>query len=46
MDYEKYIEKDILEKYEFYNYGHALEILCDAFRRNGRNCRTACGVCG
>ena len=31
MDYEKYIEKDILEKYEFYNYGHALEILCDAF---------------
>ena len=31
MDFEKYIDKDILEKFEFYNYGHALEILHDAF---------------
>lgn len=31
MNDEKYIDKDILEKYEFYNYGHALEILHDAF---------------
>lgn len=28
---EKYTDPDILHKYEFYNYGHALEILYDAF---------------
>lgn len=28
---EKYTDPDILYKYEFYNYGHALEILYDAF---------------
>ncbi|MDO4266784.1 MAG: BglII/BstYI family type II restriction endonuclease [Eubacteriales bacterium] len=31
MDYEKYLDKDLLSKFEFYNYGHALEILHDAF---------------
>ena len=31
MDFERYIDRDILEKFEFYNYGHALEILHDAF---------------
>lgn len=31
MDFERYIDKDILDKFEFYNYGHALEILHDAF---------------
>lgn len=31
MDLEKYIDRDILDKYEFHNYGHALEILHDAF---------------
>lgn len=31
MDLEKYIAKDIINKFEFYNYGHALEILHDAF---------------
>lgn len=31
MDLEKYIDKDILDKFEFHNYGHALEILHDAF---------------
>lgn len=31
MDLEKYIDKELLEKFEFYNYGHALEILHDAF---------------
>ncbi len=31
MDLQRYIRKNILHKFEFYNYGHALEILCDAF---------------
>jgi len=31
LDLEKYIAKDIINKFEFYNYGHALEILYDAF---------------
>lgn len=31
MDFEKYIDRDIFNKFEFYNYGHALEILHDAF---------------
>ena len=31
MDLEKYIDSDLLERFEFYNYGHALEILHDAF---------------
>lgn len=26
-----YLEQGLTEKYEFYNYGHALEILCNAF---------------
>lgn len=31
MRLENYIDEDILNKFEFYNYGHALEILYDAF---------------
>ena len=31
MDIEKYIDNDLLNRFEFYNYGHALEILHDAF---------------
>ncbi len=31
MDYSKYITDDVLFKYEFYNYGHALEILNGSF---------------
>ena len=31
MDFKKYIDSDLLNKFEFYNYGHALEILHDAF---------------
>ena len=31
MDIEKYIDSDLLDRFEFYNYGHALEILHDAF---------------
>lgn len=31
MELEKYISEDILDRFEFYNYGHALEILHDAF---------------
>lgn len=31
MDIEKYVDSYLREKFEFYNYGHALEILCDAF---------------
>ena len=31
MNEEKYIDKELLEKYEFYNYNHALEILTQAF---------------
>lgn len=29
MNYEKYIDRDIMGKYEFYNYGHALENYMD-----------------
>ena len=31
MDVSNYIEADLLNKFEFHNYGHALEILHDAF---------------
>lgn len=31
MGIEKYIDNDLLSRFEFYNYGHALEILHDAF---------------
>ena len=31
MDYEKYISPDILHKYEYQDYGHALEILHESF---------------
>ncbi len=31
INFVKYIDKDILRKYEFHSYGHALEILHDAF---------------
>ena len=38
---QKYIDVDILTKLEFYNYGHALEILhdaCPAERRELQEC--------
>lgn len=31
MELERYIDRELLDKFEFYNYGHALEILCEAF---------------
>ena len=31
MQIENYVDSDLLEKFEFRNYGHALEILHDAF---------------
>ncbi len=31
MDLEKYVDIDLLSKFEFFNYGHALEILSEAF---------------
>ena len=31
MNYDKYIDPDIIEKFEYYNYGHALEILHESF---------------
>ncbi len=31
MEIEKYIDERIKSKFEFYNYGHALEILHNAF---------------
>lgn len=31
MQFENYIDADLLKKFEFRNYGHALEILHDAF---------------
>lgn len=31
METSKYIRNELLKKYEFHNYGHALEILCEAY---------------
>ena len=31
MEFEKYIDSDLLARFEFHSYGHALEILHDAF---------------
>ena len=31
MDIKSYIPEDLLEKYEFHNYNHALEIITQAF---------------
>ncbi len=31
MELDRYIDKDIIARFEFYNCGHALEILYDAF---------------
>lgn len=31
QDYREYVDGDLLERFEFYNYGHALEILSKAF---------------
>ncbi len=36
MKFDEYIDDDILTKFEFYNYGHALEILHDAFYEEWR----------
>lgn len=30
-DFSRYVRPSLLEKFEFQNYGHALEILCEAF---------------
>lgn len=32
MNLEEYIDSDLLEKYEFHNYNHALEIITQSFR--------------
>lgn len=32
MSFEQYIDSDLNRKYEFYNYGHALEILHESFQ--------------
>lgn len=34
---ERYIQKELLNKFEFYNYGHALEILSEAFPEEWRD---------
>lgn len=31
MELEKYLDSDLLAKFEFHNYGHALEILHESF---------------
>lgn len=31
MTIEKYIDLDLLDRFEFYDYGHALEILHESF---------------
>ena len=31
MPIENYVDADLSEKFEFHSYGHALEILLDAF---------------
>ena len=31
MDIRDYIEEDLLERFEFYNYNHAIEIITQAF---------------
>ena len=31
MQIEEYVSPDLLEKFEFYNYNHALEIITQAF---------------
>lgn len=36
MQIERYVDTDLLEKFEFYSYGHALEILHDAFPEEWR----------
>lgn len=36
MQIGKYVDTDLLEKFEFYSYGHALEILHDAFPEEWR----------
>ena len=36
MQFENYIDADLLKKFEFRNYGHALEILHDAFPEEWR----------
>ena len=36
MQFENYIDADLLKKFEFRNYGHAWEILHDAFPEEWR----------
>ena len=37
MQPEHYLDTELLEKYEFYNYNHALEILTEAFPEEWSN---------
>ena len=37
MDIRDYIEEDLLERFEFYNYNHALEIITQAFPEEWSN---------
>lgn len=37
MDIRDYIEEDLLEKFEFYNYNHAVEIITQAFSEEWNN---------
>lgn len=38
---EKYIDQDILFKYEYFDYGHALEILHESFPEEWKEVQTA-----
>ena len=40
---KKYIDSDILSKYEFFDYGHALEILHESFPEEWREIQVALG---
>lgn len=40
-DYSKYINESLLERFEFQNYGHALEILNEAFQNEWNEIQTA-----
>ncbi|MCD7770060.1 MAG: restriction endonuclease, partial [Oscillospiraceae bacterium] len=43
MDYSDYVEGGLLRKFEFHNYGHALEILYDAFPEEWRELQDCLG---
>ena len=43
-DFDRYIRSDLLEKFEFQSYGHALEILHDAFPAEWTDIQDALGL--